>query len=116
MCAGNGIGVAQNDAVELFAAASCDQKFSRRNIFFRQCNAREMSFAVGGKELIFEQPWAAVLEVIAFLFQIGDSLVSRNHAVDFIADVLGIMPGKDRSGAGSPELAGDLDGNLPFIA
>ena len=59
----------------------------------------EMAQPVGGQAAVHQQARPAVLELIALLPQVGDSLVGGADAVDFIADVLGVAPGEDQRGA-----------------
>src|SRR5581483_3669893 len=83
-----------NDAVELLAATRGEQELSGGHVLIWKLDRGEVSFAVGREAFIDQQAAAAVLEVVAFVLEIGDTFVRWADVLDFVANVLCVGPGE----------------------
>src|SRR5215469_12291668 len=114
--AGEGVGVAVNHAVKLFAATRGEEELALRNFSFGKADGGEMALAIGSEEFFLQEPRPAVLKLVAFLAEAGNAFVGRAYALDLVADVLRVVPGEDANGAGGIRFAGDRHRNLPLVA
>src|SRR6185437_11213667 len=95
---GNGIHFRIDNAVELLPSARGQQEASGRHLLLGQLDGAEMSLSIRCQTTVHQQSWAAVLEVVALLFQGSYSFISRTDAIYLIADVLRVFPGEGSFG------------------
>src|SRR5215510_8497850 len=74
-----------------------------------------MALTVWSQAAVHQKPRATILKVVTLLFEGGNSFICRTNAVNFMADVLRVLPGEKFCAALRIEFARHENRNFPFV-